>query len=117
MTTIATFSPAKDGSLQGTLKTLAGAVKLKAVRVESANEKAPALRFFAGSVELGAGWLKTAEASGRPYHQVRLDDPSLPAPILANLIRNDDAGTFDLIWSRPKRRKSGGRRPAKDRAN
>jgi uncharacterized protein (DUF736 family) len=109
MTTIATFTPAKDGSLQGTIKTLTLNAKVKAVRIESANEKAPALRFFAGPVELGAGWLKTAETSGRPYHQCRLDDPSFPAPMLCNLIRNDDTGTFDLIWSRPKGRKAGGR--------
>ena len=115
MTTIATFTSAKDGLLQGTIRTLTLNAKVKAVPVESANEKAPALRFFAGSVELGAGWLKTAETSGRPYHQVRLDDPSLPAPILANLIRNEETGGFDLIWSRPKRRKSGGRGPRQDR--
>ena len=111
MTTIATLAPASDGSLQGTLRTLSRSVKIKAVPVDSTNEKAPALRFFAGAVELGAGWLKTAEASGRPYHQVRLDDPSFAAPIFCNLIQTDGADTFDLIWSRPKRKT--GRRPRK----
>jgi len=35
---------------------------------------------------------------------VRLDDPSLPAPIFANLMEDRDTGDFALIWNRPKRR-------------
>ena len=34
---------------------------------------------------------------------MRLDDPSLPAPIFANLIEDRDMSDFALIWNRPKR--------------
>ena len=70
--------------------------------VESQKEGAPAYRLYAGEVELGAAWAKTAKESGRKYHQVRLDDPSFPAPIFANLVEDQDSGSFALIWNRPK---------------
>jgi uncharacterized protein (DUF736 family) len=39
------------------------------------------------------------------YLSVKLDDPSLPAPILANLFEMD-GGEFELIWSRPNGNRS-----------
>lgn len=63
---------------------------------------APAYRLYAGEIELGAAWAKTAKESGRAYHQIRLEDPSFPAPIFANLIEDTDTGVFSLIWSRPR---------------
>jgi len=45
----------------------------------------------------------TAKESGRRYHQVRLDDPSFPAPVFANLIMNEEDAGYSLIWNRPKR--------------
>ncbi len=74
-------------------------------RVTSDKEGAPAYRLFAGEVELGAAWAKTARESGRAYHQVRLDDPSFAAPIFANLIQAAETGEFVLIWTRPKKAK------------
>ena len=32
------------------------------------------------------------------YHSVKLDDPSFPAPIYANLVAIDDS--YALVWSR-----------------
>jgi uncharacterized protein (DUF736 family) len=49
--------------------------------------------------ELGAAWEKTAEATGRKYLSVRLDDPTFAAPLYASLLEQDD-GTHNLIWSR-----------------
>ena len=54
-------------------------------------------------LRLGAAWAKTAKESGRRYHQVRLDDPSFPAPVFANLIANEEGAGYSLIWTRPKR--------------
>jgi uncharacterized protein (DUF736 family) len=47
---------------------------------------------------IGAGWLKTSKA-GKPYLSVKLDGPTLPAPINCALIKQLD-GSFGLIWSR-----------------
>ena len=102
MATIGTFTLDRDGSLKGQIKTLNLSAEVSMEPVESQKEGAPAYRLYAGAVELGAAWAKTAKESGREYHQVRLDDPSFPAPIFANLIEDEDSGSFALIWNRPK---------------
>ena len=87
MATIGTFTRDQDGLLKGQIKTLNLSAEVSMEPVESQKEGAPAYRLYAGEVELGAAWAKTAKESGRKYHQVRLDDPSFPAPIFANLAR------------------------------
>ena len=53
------------------------------------------------TVELGAGWKKIAKTGGREYISLKLDDPSFPAAIYANLIQTEATPeTFTLIWSR-----------------
>ena len=102
MATIGIFTPARDGFLQGTIRTLTLDTPAQLEPVHSEVEGAPAYRIYAGEIELGAAWAKVGRESGRAYHQVRLDDPSLPAPIFANLIADGDTGTYSLIWSRPR---------------
>jgi uncharacterized protein (DUF736 family) len=51
----------------------------------------------ANNVEIGAAWKRTSK-DNTLYHSVRLDDPSFPAPIFANLVPVDD--TYALVWSR-----------------
>jgi len=98
MAQIGTFTRNEDGVLTGTIRTLSINVKARFVPAEtSANEKAPALRVLAGNVEIGAAWLRMSK-DNMPYHSVKLDDPSFPAPIYANLIETD-AG-YALVWSR-----------------
>ncbi len=63
----------------------------------SSNEKAPALRVLAGTVEIGAAWKRTSK-DNTVYHSVKLDDPSFPAPIFANLVEVE--GGYALVWSR-----------------
>jgi len=50
-------------------------------------------------VEIGAGWLKAARETGAEYMSMKLDDPSLPAPIYATLVQGDK-DEHKLIWSR-----------------
>lgn len=116
MATIGTFTPDRDGTLVGTIRTLTLDTPAQMEPVASEAEGAPAYRLYAGAIELGAAWARTARESGRVYHQVRLDDPSFPAPIFANLIANEAAGTYSLIWTRAKPPARGGQRgraPAK----
>ncbi len=51
------------------------------------------------AVEIGAGWLKAARETGAEYMSMKLDDPSLPAPIYATLVQGDK-DEHKLIWSR-----------------
>ena len=113
MATIGTFTTDRDGFLKGQIRTLNLDASVSMEPVHSDKEGAPAYRLFAGDVELGAAWAKTARESGRLYHQVRLDDPSFAAPVFANLIEDVETGSFTLIWNRPKRpaKRPAGRRP------
>ena len=63
------------------------------------SERAPDYRVTANGVELGAGWSKAAKDSGAEYLSVKLDDPSVTAPVYATLVRGDN-GEHKLIWSR-----------------
>jgi uncharacterized protein (DUF736 family) len=67
------------------------------------SDKGPHFRIFAGNVELGAAWQKTARDTERDYLSVKLDDPSFPAPIYATLIEVEGQEGLQLIWSRPSR--------------
>ena len=60
MATIGTFTSNGNG-FTGTVRTLALNAKAKLVRVENPSDKGPHFRIFAGNVELGAAWQKTAK--------------------------------------------------------
>ncbi len=97
MATIGTFKRDADNSFTGAITTLTINAKIRFVPVQSDNEKGPSHRLFAGKAEIGAGWEKLSR-EGRPYISVKLDDPSLAAPIYASLTEADDA--HQLVWSR-----------------
>lgn len=98
MAQIGTFTQAENGTFTGTIKTLTLNVKASIRPSDNDNEKAPDYRVLAGSVEFGAAWKRTSR-EGRDYLSMKLDDPSFPAPIKANLVEGED-GTHSLIWSR-----------------
>ncbi|RWV83328.1 hypothetical protein GW17_00055091 [Ensete ventricosum] len=102
MATIGTFTSNGNG-FTGSIRTLTLNVKAKLTRVENPSEKGPHFRIFAGTVELGAAWQKTARDTERDYLSVKLDDPSFPAPIYATLIEVEGQEGLQLIWSRPNR--------------
>ena len=98
MAQIGTFTRAEDGSYTGTIKTLSLNIKARLVPADaSSNDKAPDLRVLVGNVEIGAAWRRTSKENTE-YHSVKLDDPSFPAPIYANLVAVDEG--YALVWSR-----------------
>ena len=101
MATIGTFHKQADGSYTGAIKTLSLNVKQAQLRPnEKSDEKAPDYRIFAGQTEFGAAWKKTSREN-RDYLSVKLDDPSFPAPIYANLVVAEEG--YSLVWSRNTR--------------
>ena len=96
MATIGSFTK-NDTGFSGSVKTLTLNVKATFRADDSENDKAPDYRIFAGSTEFGAAWKKTSREN-TDYLSVKLDDPSFPAPIFANLVDADDG--YSLIWSR-----------------
>jgi uncharacterized protein (DUF736 family) len=102
MAILGTFTK-KDGKFNGKIQTLALSVSVGILPNTETGGNQPAYRVFAGKFEVGAGWEKTSESSGRDYISVKLDDPIFPAPIYANLMEQED-GTFAMLWSRPQSR-------------
>lgn len=66
------------------------------------NEITPSHRVYLGKSEIGAGWTKRS-AENREYLSVKLDDPSLVAPIYANLFDNEGSDSLSLVWSRSRK--------------
>lgn len=90
----------------GVIQTLAfsGPVILEAVK-EKSNENSPDYLVFTlpgrhrGKVEIGAARKGRSEA-GNEYLNVKLDEPSFPAPIFCRLVQLDGQEGYSLIWSR-----------------
>ena len=100
MATIGSFAKIDNGYV-GAVKTLTLNVKARFAPEAKEKETAPDFRIFAGATEFGAAWKKRSKDSGREYLSVKLDDPSLPAPIYATLIEAEgEDNAFSLIWSR-----------------
>ncbi|NJM35440.1 MAG: DUF736 domain-containing protein [Rhodomicrobium sp.] len=98
MAQIGSFTRGEDGVYMGAIKTLALNVKARLVPAQaSSNEKAPDLRVMVADVEIGAAWRRTSKENSE-YHSVKLDDPSFPAPIFANLVKGE--ADYTLVWSR-----------------
>ncbi|TPG38036.1 DUF736 domain-containing protein [Sphingomonas koreensis] len=99
MAQIGSFTRDESGVYTGEIRTLALRVKASIRPVEREHDKASDHRVTAGDVEFGAGWTKAARDTGTEYLSLKLDDPSLPAPICATLTQSDK-GEHKLIWSR-----------------
>jgi uncharacterized protein (DUF736 family) len=102
MAQIGTFTRSEDGSFTGSIRTLRLNAKVRFVPTDKPSDKAPDLRGYAGNVEIGAAWKRTAKDTGQVYYSVKLDDPSFPAPIYASLVEIEGGG-YGLIWTRPDR--------------
>jgi uncharacterized protein (DUF736 family) len=101
MANIGTFHKAEDGSIAGVICTLQLNTKAKLVPLDAPGNGGPDFRILAGNAEIGAAWKRVSQQE-RPYISVKLDDPSLKAPIYASLYEDDEAGQFSMIWTRPK---------------
>jgi len=105
MSSIGTFTPAKDGGWTGFIRTLTVHEKLRFVPNDNReHDNAPAFRIFAGQSRIGDAW--EARSSGDPpkeYLRVKLDDPSLAEPITAALFPAEDGGSAQLVWNRRRK--------------
>ncbi len=108
MSSIGTFTPAKDGGWTGNVHTLTMNAKLRFVPNDNRDsETAPAFRVFVGQSRVGDAW--EAHSGGdnpKSYLRVKLDDPSLPEPVSAALFPSEDGGTAQLVWNRQRPRET-----------
>jgi len=96
MLTIGTFIK-HDHGYTGEIRTIGLAITAELRAVSNPNPKAPNFIVYADTVEVGAGWSRTAE-NGSKFISIKMDDPALPAALNAKLIERD--GQHLLMWQR-----------------
>lgn len=104
MATIGTVTRRDDGRYEGELKTLTIRAEIAIMPVgDKPAPNQPDFRVLAQGVEIGAGWLRTGQTSGKEYVALSLSAPEFGARTLyANLGRQagqEDPNVFALIWN------------------
>jgi uncharacterized protein (DUF736 family) len=104
MASIGVVTRLPDGTYKGQLKTLSIRADIEIVANQSkAAVNHPDYRVRSAGIEIGAGWDKVGEVSGKPYVSLSLAAPEFgPRYLYANLGRaagQDDEDVFALIWS------------------
>lgn len=95
----------RDGEgFKGQLKTLSIRTEIEILPNRSkSSDTQPDYRVSAGDVEVGAGWVRRGEMSGKDYVSLSLAAPEFgPRRLYANLGRaagQDDDDAFAIIWN------------------
>jgi len=103
MAAIGYVTRGEDGSFKGQLKTLSIRAEIEIVANRGkASEAQPDYRVLSEGVEIGAGWLRRSETSGRDYVSLSLAAPEFgPRRLYANLGRaaGEAEDRFAVIWN------------------
>jgi uncharacterized protein (DUF736 family) len=105
MPAIGHVTKSKDGkSFKGQLKTLSFRAPIDILpNTAKTGDNQPDYRVYSQAVEVGAGWLRTSESSGKEYVSLSLSDPAFGSKKLyVNLGRaagQDDEDVFAVIWN------------------
>ena len=95
----------RDGNgFKGQLKTLSIRTDIEIIpNTRKSGDTQPDYRVSAAGVEVGAGWVRRGEMSGKDYVSLSLAAPEFgPRRLYANLGRaagQDDEDAFALIWN------------------
>ncbi|RJF90304.1 DUF736 domain-containing protein [Sphingomonas cavernae] len=89
---------------KGQLRTVSIRAEIEIIPNRSkANDAQPDYRVMTGGVEIGAGWVRTGDMSGKDYVSLSLAAPEFgPRRLYANLGRaagQDDDDTYAVIWN------------------
>ncbi len=112
MARIGKFTATADGftGFIHTLQIRVSNVVFKAIDGDPAKSQ-PVYRVFAEGAEIGSAW-KYRSSKGVDFLSVSLDDISFPAAVNARLFAAEDG--FDLVWTRPARRRGPEAEPGRD---
>jgi uncharacterized protein (DUF736 family) len=93
-----------NGGFKGQLKTLSIRADIDIVPVSAkTSDREPDFRVLSSGVEVGAGFSRTGQSSGRDYVALSFSAPEFgPRRLYANLGRaagQDDDDTFAIIWN------------------
>jgi uncharacterized protein (DUF736 family) len=104
MTAIGYVTKQTDGHYKGTLRTVS--IKADIVilpNTQKTSDTQPDFRVVTEGIEIGAGWTKKGETSGKEYVSLALAAPEFgPKKLYANLGRaagQDDDSLYALIWN------------------
>ena len=98
-----------SGIFMGRISTLAVAMTIALKPISSTNPKAPRFEIHALTpgrtwVQVGALFELHSNNTGEAFLNGRIDDPSLASPLQVSAFRQDD-GSYNIVWSRPTRRR------------
>jgi len=103
MPAIGFVTKSEDGSFKGQLKTLSISADITIVANRSkASDAQPDYRVLSDGVEIGAGWNRRSETSGRDYVSLSLAAPEFgPRRLYANLGQavGGPEDRFAVIWN------------------
>ena len=104
MATIGSVSKRDDGRYEGELKTLSVRADIALVPIaEKGSAGQPDYRVLSQGIEIGAGWIRIGQLSGKEYVALSIAAPELGAKTLyANLGRaagHTDPNVYALIWN------------------
>src|SRR3954467_5758019 len=103
MASIGFVTRQQNGAFKGQLRTLSVRADIEIVPNEGkTSESQPDFRVLSDGVEVGAGWSRRSESSGRDYVSLSLAAPEFgPRRLYANLGRavGGDEDSFALIWN------------------
>lgn len=104
MTAIGYVTREENGGFKGQLRTVSIRTDIEILPVEiKSSENQPDFRIFTQGVEIGAGWKRLGETSGKEYVSLTLAAPEFgPRKLYANLGRaagQDDENCYAVIWN------------------
>ena len=104
MATIGTVTKRDDGHYEGELRTLAVRADIAIMPVtDKTSHSQPDFRVLSKGVEIGAGWLRIGQMSGKEYVSLSISAPEFGSKTLyANLGRaagESDPDVYALIWN------------------
>jgi uncharacterized protein (DUF736 family) len=103
MASIGHVTATSKGGFKGQLKTITISADIEIVPNEQkTQDNQPDYRVLTDGIEIGAGWMRRSETSGRDYVSLSLAAPEFgPRRLYANLGRapGGDENSFALIWS------------------
>jgi uncharacterized protein (DUF736 family) len=104
MATIGSVTRREDGRYEGELKTLSVRADITILPVtDKSSPSQPDYRVVSQGIEIGAGWIRTGQSSGKDYISLSISAPELGSNTLyANLGRaagQTDPDIYALIWN------------------
>lgn len=98
---IGKFTKNDKGIINGKLETLTFVADITFYpNTGKKSEKEPDYRIYRGKGEVGGAWDEHHDNCGS-YLSLRLDAPTLAAPLYAALFTNED-GSYRMVWNREK---------------